>query len=188
MWLDAELNRDVETSRVVIGFYDNRTDIIDDSGCVLPRNMREIANSTSSHHLPHLPAPLRKDAPHHPDQSDITVFVSRRVPKSRRIISRRALGKTPDFVALGLDSSTSDRLTYRRAAATTRHIFLVYRIFHLSFFPKPCIDLPILLPPEGRVATVTRRGRWDAMGAANRSVASCRADERLVAHGEIVRS
>ncbi|MGJ5007002.1 hypothetical protein ACQR05_04485 [Bradyrhizobium oligotrophicum] len=133
MWLDADLNRDVETSRVVIGFYDNRTDIIDDSGCVLPRNMpsidREIANSTSSHHLP---APLRKDAPHHPDQSDITVFVSRRVPKSRRIISRRALGKTPDFVALGLDSSTSDRLTYRRAAATTRHVFwsAEFSLFH----------------------------------------------------------
>ncbi|CCD92881.1 MULTISPECIES: hypothetical protein [unclassified Bradyrhizobium] len=30
MWLDADLNPDIATSRVVIGFYDNRADIIDD--------------------------------------------------------------------------------------------------------------------------------------------------------------
>ncbi|NPU09173.1 hypothetical protein HL666_00190 [Bradyrhizobium sp. 83002] len=73
-----------------------------------------------------------------------------------------------------------DALVLRK---TIRQIRL---LFH--FFGNPVYLSPVLLPPEGRVATVTRRGRWDAMGAATRSVASCRADERFVAHGEIVRS
>ena len=80
---------------------------------------------------------------------------------------------------LALARRKSQRLARRYSGLPKNCSFIFSEIMYIS---------PVLLPPEGRVATVTRRGRWDAMGAGNRSVAYGRADERFVAHGEIVRS